>query len=82
MSELPEFIYIDNFLIKNVSNPIIISLVLYKLDKPVLRGHHWDKEKGVFIDKNVNSLKRFNSYEIAYMTGQENGDIIIQMTAK
>ena len=82
MSELPEFIYIDNFLIKNVSNPIIISLVLYKLDKPVLRGHHWDKEKGVFIDKYVNSLKRFNSYEIAYMTGQEKGDILIQMTAK
>ena len=58
MSELPEFIYIDNFLIKNVSNPIIISLVLYKLDKPVLRGHHWDKEKGVFIDKNMLTLYR------------------------
>jgi hypothetical protein len=65
-----------------VFNPIIISLVLYKLVKPVLRGHHWNKEKLVFIDKNVNSLRRFNSYEIAYMTGQEKDDIIIQMTAK
>jgi hypothetical protein len=59
-----------------VFNPIIISLVLYKLVKPVLRGHHWNKEKLVFIDKNVNSLRRFNSYEIAYMTGQEKDDII------
>ena len=42
------------------------------LVKPVLRGHLWDKEK-------VDLLMSFNSYEIS-MTGQEKGDLLIQVT--
>ena len=38
--------------------------------KPVLRGHLWDKEK-----------VRLNPYEKLSMTGQEKGDLLIQVTA-
>ena len=41
--------------------------------KPVLRGHIWDKEKVVFRDRWP--LMKFS------MTGQEKGDLLIQVAA-
>ena len=45
--------------------------------KPVLRGHLWDKEKVDFQDRWP--LKRGSIYMKFYMTGQEKGDILIQV---
>ena len=47
--------------------------------KPVLRGHHWNKEKVVFCDGRP--LKRGSIHMKLSMTGQEKGNILIQGTA-
>jgi len=47
--------------------------------KPVLRGHLWVKEKVIFLDKGP--LKRGSIYMKFTMKGQENDDILIQVTA-
>jgi hypothetical protein len=47
--------------------------------KPVLRGHLWNKEKVVFQDRLP--LKRGSIHMKFSMTGQEKGDLLIQVTA-
>jgi hypothetical protein len=47
--------------------------------KPVLRGHLWDKEKVVFQDRWP--FKRDSVHMKISMTGQEKGDLSIQVTA-
>ena len=47
--------------------------------KPVLRDHHWDKEKVVFQDRWL--LKRGRIYLKISMIGQVNGELLIQVTA-
>jgi len=47
--------------------------------KPVLRGHLWDKEKVAFTDRWP--LKRGSIHIKFSMTGQEKGDLLIQVTA-
>ena len=48
--------------------------------KPVLRGHFWDKEYvGFFLDSWP--LKTVSIYMNFSMTGQEKGDILIQVAA-
>jgi hypothetical protein len=45
--------------------------------KPVLKGHLWDKEKVVFWDK---WPLKTGSIDMQFpMTGQEKGDILIQV---
>ena len=47
--------------------------------KPVLRRHLWDKEKVVLQEKW--SLKRGSIHMKFTMTGQEKGELLIQVTA-
>jgi len=47
--------------------------------KPVLRGHLWDQEKVALYDRWP--LKRGTIHIKFSMTGQENGDLLIQVTA-
>jgi hypothetical protein len=47
--------------------------------KPALRGHLWNKEKVVFKDRWP--LKTGSIPMIFSMTGQEQGDLLIQVTA-
>ena len=47
--------------------------------KPVLRGHLWVKEKVIVLDKGP--LKRGSIHMKFTMKGQENYDILIQVTA-
>ena len=47
--------------------------------KLVLRGHIWDKEKVIFL--RVWPLKRGSIHMKFSMTGQENSDLLIQVTA-
>ena len=47
--------------------------------KPVLRGHLWDKEKVALYDRWP--LKRGSFHMKFSMTVQENGDLLIQVTA-
>ena len=48
-------------------------------DKPVLRGHLWDKGKVALWDRLL--LKRGLIHMKFSMTGQEKGDLLIQVTA-
>jgi hypothetical protein len=47
--------------------------------KPVLRGHLWNKEKWPY--KICDLLKEVQFIMIFSVTGQEKGDILIQVTA-
>ena len=47
--------------------------------KPVLRGHIWDEEKVGFYDRW--HLKRGSIHIKFSMTGQQRGDLLIQVTA-
>ena len=47
--------------------------------KPVLRGHIWDKEKAAFQD--MLPLQRGLIHKTFSMTGEEKGDLLIQVTA-
>jgi hypothetical protein len=64
--------YGPNFLFNDV---LIFSIVQVLSVKPVLRGQLWDKEKVRW------PLKRGSIYMKCSMTGQEKGDILIQVTA-
>ena len=50
-----------------------------KTVKPVLRGHLWNKEKWPY--KISDLLKEVQFIMIFSVTGQEKGDILIQVTA-
>ena len=45
--------------------------------KPVLRGHHWNREQVAFQDRWP--LKRGSIHMKCSMTGQEVGDLLIQV---
>ena len=49
------------------------------LVKPVLGGHIWDKEKVAFQD--MWPLQRGLIHKKFSMTGEEKGDLLIQVTA-
>jgi len=53
--------------------------ITFKVVKPVLRGHLWDKDKVALWDRWP--LKRGSIHMKCSMTRQENGDLLIQATA-
>ena len=63
-----------------VSLDVSISIwVKLNTVKPVLRGHLWNKEKWPY--KTSDLLKEVQFIMIFSVTGQEKGDILIQVTA-
>ena len=58
----------------------LIKPYLLKTVKLVLRGHLWGKKKVVTEDRW--SLKRGSIHLKFSMTGQEKGDLLIQVTAQ
>jgi hypothetical protein len=54
---------------------VFIKTPVSHIVKPALRGHLWEKEKGAWLYKTGSFHMKFS------MTGQDKGDLLIQLTA-